>query len=147
MEWAIDANDPLMTSWVLFCRSQQAVPSGNAAQVLGLAGAARRAAPDLLPPMRAALDQQEAQGFALDGDESAAHRKLDDAHTWAAADAAGDARTGHGSFCTASYIEGQRAGCWLPLGKPDRAISVYEATSPGLAAVSQLMRELAVEPR
>jgi hypothetical protein len=73
-------------------RSQQAVPSGNAAQVLGLAGAACRAAPDLLPPMRAALDQQEAHGFALDGDEAAAHRKLDDAHTWAATDV-GSART------------------------------------------------------
>ncbi|MDX6239882.1 MAG: hypothetical protein QOG10_4697, partial [Kribbellaceae bacterium] len=128
LEWAIEADDPLMTSWVLFRRSQQAVPGGNAAQVLGLAGAARRAAPDLLPPMRAALDQQEAQGLALDGDETAAHRKLDDAHAWAATDAAGDARTGHGSFCTASYIEVQRAGCWLTLGKPDRAISLYEAT-------------------
>ncbi|MFC5260930.1 helix-turn-helix transcriptional regulator [Kribbella qitaiheensis] len=144
LEWAIEANDPLMTSWVLFRRSQQAVPSGNAAQVLGLAGAARRAATDLLPPMRAALDQQEAQGFALDGDESAAHRKLDAAHTWAATDAAGDARTGHGSFCTASYIEVQRAGCWLTLGKPERAISLYEATLPGLPDVYRRDRGVAL---
>lgn len=144
LEWAIEADDPLMTCWVLFRRSQQAVPSGNAAQVLGLAGAARRAAPDLLPPMRAALDQQEAQGFALDGDESAAHQKLDDAHTWAATDAAGDARTGHGSFCTASYIEVQRAGCWMTLGKPARAISLYEATLPGLPDVYRRDRGVAL---
>jgi tetratricopeptide (TPR) repeat protein len=144
LEWAIEADDPLMTSWVLFRRSQQAVPGGNAAQVLGLAGAARRAAPDLLPPMRAALDQQEAQGLALDGDETAAHRKLDDAHAWAATDAAGDARTGHGSFCTASYIEVQRAGCWLTLGKPDRAISLYEATLPSLPDVYRRDRGVAL---
>jgi transcriptional regulator with XRE-family HTH domain len=144
LEWAIEADDPLMTSWVLFRRSQQAVPSGNAAQVLGLAGAARRAAPDLLPPMRAALDQQEAHGFALDGDEAAAHRKLDDAHTWAATDVAGDARTGHGSFCTASYIEVQRAGCWLTLGKPARAIQLYEATLPALPDVYRRDRGIAL---
>jgi transcriptional regulator with XRE-family HTH domain len=144
LEWAIEADDPLMTSWVLFRRSQQAMPSGNAAQVLGLAGAARRAAPDLLPPIRAALDQQEAQGFALDGDESAAHQKLDDAHTWAATDAAGDARTGHGSFCTASYIEVQRAGCWMTLGKPERAISLYEATLPALPDVYRRDRGVAL---
>lgn len=144
LELAIEADDPLMTSWVLFRRSQQAVPSGNAAQVLGLAGAARRAAPDLLPPMRAALDQQEAQGFALDGDESAAHQKLDDAHTSAATDASGDAREGHGSFCTASYIEVQRAGCWMTLGKPERAISLYEATLPGLPDVYRRDRGVAL---
>lgn len=144
LEWAIEANDPLMTSWVLFRRSQQAVPSGNAAQVLGLAGAARRAAPELLPPMRAALDQQEAHGLALDGNETAAHRKLDDAHAWAAVDAAGDARTGHGSFCTASYIEVQRAGCWLTLGQPARAIQLYEATLPGLPDVYRRDRGVAL---
>jgi hypothetical protein len=94
--------------------------------------------------MRAALDQQEAQGFALDGDESAAHQKLDDAHTWAATDAAGDARTGHGSFCTASYIEVQRAGCWMTLGKPERAISLYEATLPGLPDVYRRDRGVAL---
>jgi hypothetical protein len=144
LEWAIEADDPLMTSWVLFRRSQQAMPSGNAAQVLGLAGASRRAAPDLLPPMRAALDQQEAHGFALGGDEYAAHRKLDEAHTWAATDAAGDARNGHGSFCTASYIEVQRAGCWLTLGKPQRAIALYEATLPGLPDVYRRDRGVAL---
>jgi transcriptional regulator with XRE-family HTH domain len=144
LEWAIEADDPLMTSWVLFRRSQQAMPSGNAAQVLGLAGASRRAAPDLLPPMRAALDQQEAHGFALGGDECAAHRKLDEAHTWAATDAAGDARNGHGSFCTAGYIEVQRAGCWLTLGKPQRAIALYEATLPGLPDVYRRDRGVAL---
>ena len=144
LEWSIEADDPLMTSWVLFRRSQQAVPSGNAAQVLGLASAARRAALDLLPPMRAALDQQEAQGFALDGDESAAHQKLDDAHTWAATDAVGDARAGHGSFCTAAYIEIQRAGCWLTLGRPERAISLYEATLPGVPDVYRRDRGVAL---
>jgi hypothetical protein len=144
LEWAIEADDPLMTSWVLFRRSQQAVPSGNAAQVLGLAAAARRAGSDLPTPMRAAISQQEAVGLALDGDEAAAHRKLDEAHMWAATDAAGDARAGHGSFCTASYIEVQRAGCWLTLGKPERAIQLYETTLPGVPDVYRRDRGVAL---
>ena len=144
LEWAIESDDSLMTAWVLFRRSQQAVPSGNAGQVLGLAAAARRASPDLLPPMRAAIDEQEARGFALDGDETAAQRKLDDAHTWAATDVVGDARTGHGSFCTASYIELQRAACWLTLGRPARAIELYEATLPGLPEVYRRDRGIAL---
>jgi transcriptional regulator with XRE-family HTH domain len=144
LEWAIEADDSLMTSWVLFRRSQQAAPTGNAAQVLGLAAAARRAAADLPSPMRAAISQQEALGLALEGDETAAHRKLDEAHTWAATDAAGDARAGHGSFCTASYIEVQRAGCWLTLGKPERAIRLYEATLPGVPDVYRRDRGVAL---
>lgn len=144
LEWAIEANDPLMTSWVLFRLSQQALPGGNVAHAIGLAAAARRAAPDLLPSMRAALDQQEATAWALAGDEIAAHRKLDDAHSWAATDTTGDARAGHGSYCTASYIEVQRAHCWLALGHPTRAIELYEATLPTLPVVYRRDRGVAL---
>jgi tetratricopeptide (TPR) repeat protein len=135
MEWAQEANDYLMLSWISFRRSQQAMASRNAAQVISLAQAAARTNLELLPPMRAAIAQQEAQGCALDGDEHSTRSKLDEAHEWAATDTAGDARGGHGSFCTASYIELQRAGCWLMLGNPDLAIELYEATMPQVPAV------------
>ncbi len=135
MEWAHEADDYLMLSWTLFRRSQQAVANRNAAQVISLAQAARRTERELLPPMRAAIAQQEAHGYALDGDEHVAQTKLDEAHAWAATDVAGDARGGHGSFCTASYIELQRAACWLTLGNANAAIQLYETTMPEIPAV------------
>src|SRR5207248_6617225 len=64
MEWAHEADDYLMLSWSLFRRSQQAMVSRNAAQVISLAQAAGRTKLELLPPMRAAIAQQEAQGYA-----------------------------------------------------------------------------------
>lgn len=135
MEWAHEADDYLMLSWSLFRRSQQAVASRNAVQVISLAQAAARTERELLPAMRAAIAQQEARGYAMDGDERTAQTKLDEAHKWAATDTTGDARSGHGSFCTTSYIELQRADCWLTLGNPDRAIHLYETTIPLLPTV------------
>jgi hypothetical protein len=134
MEWANEADDSPMLAWTLFRRSQQAVPAGNGTEVVGLARAAGR--DDTLPAtMRAAIAQQIAHGLALGGDESATHEQLDEAHRWAATDTTGDARSGHGSFCTASYIELQRAGCWLTLGHPDRAIQLYDTVLPELPTV------------
>lgn len=59
--------------------------------------------------MRAVIVQQEAHGHALDGDEVMAHRTLDHALQWVAHDTVGNARGGHGSFCTGAYLELQRA--------------------------------------
>lgn len=135
MEWAHEAGDDVMLAWTLFRRSQQATYRADAAGAVGLSRAARRHAAVLAPPIRAAIAQQEAHGYALDGDETQAQRLLDESHRWAATDTGGDAREGHGSFCTASYIELQRAACWLRLGNPRRAIELYEATLPSLPSV------------
>jgi transcriptional regulator with XRE-family HTH domain len=72
---------------------------------------------------------------ALAGEEMLSHRALDAAHQWAALDNAGDARGGHGSFCTQTYVESQRAHCWTALGKPHRAVQVYELVLPTLPPV------------
>ncbi|MGH3998004.1 MAG: helix-turn-helix domain-containing protein [Pseudonocardiaceae bacterium] len=135
MEWAHEAGDPLKLAWTLFRRSQQATAAHDVGQVSGLARAARRDGDELPAPMRAAILQQEAQGHALDGDELASQLLLDEAHGWAANDDAGDARLGHGSFCTASYLEIQRATCWQMVDKPRQAVSLYESALTGLHAV------------
>jgi transcriptional regulator with XRE-family HTH domain len=123
-EWALEGNDRLMVSWTLFRRSQQASATHDAAQMAGLAAAARREGGALPGLMRAAILQQEARAQALDGDEAACHRGLDEAHALAAAaDDPGDASAGHGSFCTPGYLEMQRGACWLTLGRPARAVS------------------------
>jgi hypothetical protein len=143
-EWAHEAGDHLMLAWTLFRGSQQATHRTDAASVIGLSQAARRNAAALTPPICAAITQQEAHGYALDGDEVRAQRLLDESHQWAATDTAGDAREGHGSFCTATYIELQRAACWLHLGNPQRAIALYETTLPTLPSVYRRDRGVAL---
>ncbi|MFD8384865.1 hypothetical protein ACFV2X_41160 [Streptomyces sp. NPDC059679] len=94
--------------------------------------------------MRAAAIQQEAQGLALDGDEVACHRKMDEAHAFAASvDSSGDARSGYGDFCTPSYIEIQRANCWLNLSRPDRAVATFQTALAELPDVYQRDRGFA----
>jgi tetratricopeptide (TPR) repeat protein len=144
MEWAYEAGDKSMLAWTVFRRSQQAAAARDAAQVIGLAQAARRDEMELAPPMRAAIRVQEAYGYALDGDAETSQQLLDEAHAWAASDTVGDARGGHGSYCTASYIEIHRAGCWLTIGKPKAAIKLYETVLPTLPAVYQRDRAAAL---
>jgi transcriptional regulator with XRE-family HTH domain len=135
MEWAHEAGDGRLLAWTLFRRSQHAASERDAQRALGLARAASRDADSLSPPMRAAILQQEAHGHALEGNELVAHRTLDHALRWAADDTTGDARGGHGSFCTAAYLELQRAACWSALGRPERAIQHFEEVLPTLPAV------------
>jgi tetratricopeptide (TPR) repeat protein len=144
MEWATESDDQAMVTWTLFRRSQQAATKKNAAQTISLAQAVQRNEPVLTAPMRAAVMQQEAHGYALDGDEVSCHRRLDEAHEFAASpETKGDARSGHGDFCTASYIEIQRANCWLSLSRPDLAAPVFERALTGLPDAYQRDRGLA----
>ncbi|MGP4111397.1 hypothetical protein ACTWP5_10825 [Streptomyces sp. 4N509B] len=144
MEWAVEANDQAMVTWTLFRRSQQATAAGNAAQTIGLSQAAQRNRAVLTGPMRAAAMQQEAHGYALDGEETSCHQRLDQAHEFAAPpNATGDARSGHGDFCTASYIEMRRGNCWLSLSRPDLAVPVLERALSDLPGVYQRDRAYA----
>ena len=93
--------------------------------------------------MRAAIRVQEAYGQALDGNERRSQELLDEAHTWAAGDTVGDARGGHGSYCTPSFIEIQRANCWLATGHATKAISLYEGGLRTLPPVYQRNRAAA----
>jgi hypothetical protein len=127
LEWATEAGDHAMVSWVMFRRSQQATTIGNAAQAVSFALAAQRHEGALGGPARAAALQQEAQGHALAGNERACHERLDAAHASAAPmDTDRDGRIGHGDFCTSTYIEVQRANCWLTLRRPHLALPILE---------------------
>ncbi len=132
LEWAQAADDERLVAWALFRRSQQVAAERDASQAVGLAQAARDMGA-LSAQMRAAITQQEAYGLALDGNEAACQCALDDALGWAAAeDTHGDARSGHGAFCTESYIELKRAECWQTLGQPQRAVPTYQTALAGL---------------
>jgi transcriptional regulator with XRE-family HTH domain len=140
MERAYEGSDEGMLAWTIFRRAQQASAIPDAAQAIGLAQAARRNEDKLATPTRAAIRVQEAYGHALDGNDQAAQRLLDEAHTWAAGDTVGDAREGHGSYCTPDYIEIQRGHCWLATGQPKKAISLYEDSLRTLPTVYQRNR-------
>jgi transcriptional regulator with XRE-family HTH domain len=136
MEWAVEGGDRLMVSWALFRRGQQAMATGDPAQIAGLGAAARREARGLPGPMMAAILQQEAHAHALDGAERDCHRTLDRAQALAAEpDDPGDASNGHGSFCTPAYLEMQRGICWLVLAQPGKAVAALQTGIGSLPSV------------
>ncbi|MFJ4609569.1 hypothetical protein [Streptomyces griseus] len=138
MAWAVEAGDDPMTAWTLFRRAQQATACGLAAPSIGLSRAAQRYDHVLTPQMRAAARQQEAHGYALDGNEPACHRLINQAEAFAARpESARDGRSGHGDFATPAYLEGQRANCWLLLGRADRAIPLLSAAFGAMPPVYQ----------
>jgi tetratricopeptide (TPR) repeat protein len=145
MEWALEAGDRLMMSWVLFRRGEHAAADGDAAAVAGLAAAACREGGELPGPMLAAILQQEAFAYALDGDEAACQAALDQARERAASpDDPGDASSGHGSFCTPAYVEMQRGRCWLRLGQPAKARPALESAIRSLPPVYRRDRGVAL---
>jgi tetratricopeptide (TPR) repeat protein len=145
MEWALEAGDRLMMSWVLYRRGEHAAADGDAAAVAGLASAARRESEDLPDPMLAAILQQEAHAHALDRAEVACLAALDEAYERAASpDDPGDASSGHGSFCTPAYVEMQRGRCWLRLGNPAKAKAALDSAVQGLPPVYRRDRGVAL---
>jgi hypothetical protein len=144
MEWAIEADDTLMVAWSLNRRSCQAAAARDAAQVIGLANAARRNAASLPGPMLAAIFQQEAQGHALDGATAACEHALGLARENAARGDPGDASGGHGSFCTDAYLDMQAGRCWLTLGKPTKSLAPLSAAVDTLPAVYRRDRGVAL---
>lgn len=87
---------------------------------------------------------QEAARCALQGDERAVQRLLDEARTWVTDDRHGDAQAGHGSFCTVGYIEVHRAACLTAMHAPARAITHYEQALPALPPVHRRDRAAAL---
>ncbi|MGW2184701.1 tetratricopeptide repeat protein [Streptomyces sp. NPDC001719] len=137
MEWAQEAADDHMQSYILFRKSHQATARSSAERAVGLARAAQRL-PDLTPQITALAAQQEAQGYALMRNPKAALAKFDEAHALASEPpAAGSVTTVDTSYCTPTYIEIQRANCWIDLGDPHRAIELFEGQ---LAELPQVYR-------
>ncbi|MEV8308378.1 hypothetical protein AB0P36_13695 [Streptomyces flavidovirens] len=137
MEWAQEAADNHMQSYVLFRKSHQAASQVNAERTIGLARAAQRV-PSLTSGISALAAQQEATGYALQRNPKAALAKFDEARELASLPTANDpASTLDTSYCTPAYIEMQRANCWIDLGDPLRAVQLFEDE---IAALPQIYR-------
>lgn len=143
--WAYEGGDDLMLAWSMFRRSQHSTAAARAGDVIGQTAAALRHTASLPPAMQAALLQQQAQGYALDRQESVCMRLLDQARELAAhINDQGDARAGHGSFCTPAYLDVIRATCWMHLHDPGRAVNAYEEALPFLPPIYQRDRGIAL---
>ncbi len=127
LSWAQAGGDPLMTSYVLMRRSNQASGSGDARRTLGLAQLALRAPDRLSPRARALIHRQEAHGYALSGDAAACASALEAAREQVArTDDYGPAERAVTGYCTPAYIELEAAGCWMTLGQPAKAVAIYQ---------------------
>jgi hypothetical protein len=134
MEWAQEAANPLMVSYVLVRKADQAAAMRDAARTIGLAQCALQPRRRLTSRGRAVALQQLAVGQALAGDESASQRALDSAAQLAErSQQEGD--QGPGRYCTPAYVEIQRAATWIELGRPERAITLFEDSLARLPSV------------
>jgi len=128
MEWAQEAADDHLQSYVLYRKSHQAASQGGAQKAVALCprGSAP-ARPDT--QITALAAQQEAQGYALLQNPKAALAKFDEAHELASAltESRPESKLDT-SYCTPTYVEIQRANCWIDLGEPMRAVELFEAS-------------------
>ncbi|MEU1665761.1 helix-turn-helix domain-containing protein [Streptomyces sparsogenes] len=124
MEWAQEADEPVRQAFVLMRKSQLSAGLRQQQRVVGLAAAALRVRGDVPARVHASARLQEAHGHALAGDEMEALRALDAAEILVGED---DAVTDQlGGYCNSSYVEAQRATCYLRLGKPADALTAYQ---------------------
>jgi transcriptional regulator with XRE-family HTH domain len=134
MEWAQEAGNRLMVSYVLVRKANQAATMRDASRTIGLAQAALQHRRRLTSRGLAVALQQEAIGHALAGNEVACQRALDLAAQLAErSQQAGD--EGPGRYCTPAYVEIQRAASWIELGRPERAIDLFETSLARLPSV------------
>ena len=134
MEWAQEAGEAALVSYVLVRKADQAVAARDAARTTGLAQTALQYRRRLTSRGQAVALQQLAVGHALAGNEVASQRALDRAAQLAErSQQQGD--EGPGRYCTPDYVEIQRAATWIELGRPERAITLFEDSLARLPSV------------
>ena len=134
MEWAQEAGNLHMVSYVLVRKSDQAAATRDAPRAIGLAQSALQHGRRLTSRGRAVALQQLAVGYALGGDEVGCQRALDSAAELAERSQQ-DQDEGPGRYCTPAYVEIQRAATWIELGRPERAIPLFENSLARLPSV------------
>ena len=134
MEWAQEVGNPLMVSYVLVRKSDQAAATRDAPRTIGLAQSALQHGRRLTSRGRAVALQQLAVGYALAGDEVACQRALDTAAQLAERSQQ-EQDEGPGRYCTPAYVEIQRAAASIELGRPERAIALFEDSLGRLPSV------------
>ncbi len=122
---ATELTDPLLQVHLLMRKSNIATDGQDAALGAALADAALRSAPHLPPQLHATVLRQRANSYSglreVSEVEASIGRALDVVQRQEA-DAPQIA-----SYCTASYVAMEAGNCWLQLGKPSKALSMFES--------------------
>jgi hypothetical protein len=134
MEWAQEAGNPLLVSYVLVRKADQAAATRDGSRTIGLAHSALQQRRRLTSRGRAVALQQMAVGHALVGNEVACQRALDSAAQLTERSQQ-EQDEGPGRYCTPAYVEIQRAATWIELGRPERAITLFEDSLARLPSV------------
>jgi hypothetical protein len=134
MEWAQEAGDAALVSYVLVRKADQAAATRDAPRTIGLAQSVLQHRRRLTSRGRAVAFQQLAVGHSLAGNEVACQRALDYAAQLAERSQQGGDE-GPGRYCTPAYVEIQRAATWIELGRPERAIPLFEDSLARLPSV------------
>ncbi|WP_156758356.1 helix-turn-helix domain-containing protein [Actinokineospora pegani] len=119
-DFANEADDLALQSYVLMRRSNIASDAGRSELALRLATSALEQAESLSPRLRALALRQQAHAHAQRGDDVACARALEEAFVLAQRTPGSGADLGH--YCTPEYLEMEAAHCWVELGKPNDAI-------------------------
>jgi transcriptional regulator with XRE-family HTH domain len=136
MEWAQEAGDHTLVSYVFCRKAHQARDQREAERVVGLAQAAQRVQDPLPSRIRALAVREEAQGYALAGNEVACQRKFDEAlELVTCSRGEGVPTRGPECYVTEASVERQRAVGWMTLGHPRRAIDLFERELATMPAV------------
>jgi tetratricopeptide (TPR) repeat protein len=139
LDLAHAAGSPILASYALMRRSNQASSVGDGTRALGLASAALDVPEARHPMLRALALRQRARGHALEGSVQDCQRALDEARQQAALGStdSDEAVRDLAGYCTVSYVEMEAADCWTLLGRPERAVPIFEAE---LAAWPEIYR-------
>jgi len=126
LDFAHAADNDVLVAYTLMRKAQQATLAGDAAKTIALATSATRQVGSAQPRVLASALQQQAQGHAADGEESATMRALDAAY--AALDQVADAPAplNLAAHCTPEYLHAQRGACMLKLGQPHKAVDAFD---------------------
>lgn len=120
-DYAQEANDESLSSYILMRRSNVASEADRPDLALKLATASLSNSARLSPSQKAVALRQKAYAHARLGDTDACVKALDMAFECASQGA--DADDDIARYCTPEYIEMEAAHCWVELGKPSEAIN------------------------
>jgi tetratricopeptide (TPR) repeat protein len=126
VEWAQASDNSDLAAYTLMRRAQQAAALQESALTIGLSEAAARQN-GVSARIQSASAQQHAAGLALEGEEVAALREMDDAESLLEREEdETEDLYGLAEWCTSSYVLAQRANVLITLGRSIDAIETFD---------------------
>ncbi|WP_285500252.1 hypothetical protein [Actinokineospora sp. NBRC 105648] len=120
LDFAQEAEDEALASYILMRRSNIATDAGRFDLALKLANSALSESGRLSPRLRALALRQQAHAYAQKGDAVRCAEAL--AAAFKLAERSTDSVVDLGHYCTPEYLEMEAAQCWVELGRPQEAI-------------------------